>query len=105
MTIDWSRIPAAIWRRHLDGLRPVSRLDTVRLEDLLGVERQKQALQDNIERFLKGMPANNILLWGARGTGKSSLVKALLNRYLADGLLVLPASKVPEVVDHLFSGL
>ncbi len=104
--VDWSHTPAAVWRRHRQGLRAISRLDPVQWHQLQGIERQQAALATNTERFLQGLPANNVLLWGARGTGKSSLIKALLNRYENDGLRVIEVDKddlvdLPEIVDDL----
>jgi len=104
--IDWNRTHAALWRAHRQALRAVRHLDPIRLEQLIGVERQKQALVQNSERFLAGLPANNALLWGARGTGKSSLVKALLNAYAARGLRLIEVDKddlryLPEIVDDI----
>ena len=103
---DWQQIPAAVWRRHRSGLRAIRRLDPVRWADLTGIDRQKQALARNTERFLAGQPSNNALLWGSRGTGKSSLIKALLNRYQADGLRMIEVDKddlvnLPEIVDDI----
>ncbi|WP_207063897.1 ATP-binding protein [Motiliproteus sp. SC1-56] len=86
---DWERTEAAIWRGRLAYLRPVRELDPIRLAQLIGIERQKAALCRNTERFLAGLPANNALLWGARGTGKSSLIKALLNHYAPRGLRLI----------------
>jgi len=104
--IDWQQIPAAIWRPRSAALRPVTRLDKVSLKDLLGIERQKKLIVENTERFLEGLPANNALLWGARGTGKSSIVKALLNQYFDQGLRVIQIDKedlrdLTEIVDDL----
>lgn len=104
MTIDWNATPAAIWRPQRQQLRPVRTIAPVQLEDLLGVDDQKAALIRNIERFLQRRPANNVLLWGSRGTGKSSLVKALLNRYQSQGLRVVEVDRddlihLPEIVD------
>ncbi|MBZ2169351.1 ATP-binding protein [Marinobacter sp. F4216] len=104
--IDWVTTPAAIWRRHRAGLRAIRRLDPVQWENLKGIDRQKHALARNTERFLAGEPSNNVLLWGARGTGKSSLIKALLNRYQGDGLRMIEVDKddlvnLPEIVDDL----
>ncbi|MBE0437740.1 MAG: ATP-binding protein [Methylomicrobium sp.] len=104
--IDWNQTHAAIWRRRKECLRPVKQLDAIRLDDLLGIDRQKQSLIDNTERFLAGKPANNVLLWGARGTGKSSLIKALLNEYKDRGLRVIEVDKqdlidLPEIVDDI----
>lgn len=104
--IDWSETLAAIWRSRRQTLRPVKRLDSTGLENLLGVERQKTLVVENTERFIRGEPANNTLLWGARGTGKSSLVKALLNTYAEQGLRIVQIDKedlidLPEIVDEL----
>ena len=63
------------------------------LDDLLCIERQKAVLESNTRQFVKGLPANNVLLWGARGTGKSSLVKALLKRHAAAGLRMIEVDK------------
>jgi hypothetical protein len=104
MTIDWSTTRAAVWRPQQGRLRTVSAIDPVTLDSLVGIERQKQAMVDNTERFLAGRPANNALLWGARGMGKSSLVKAILNAYSHAGLRLIEAHKtdlysLPDIVD------
>lgn len=104
--IDWNNTYAAIWRQRQAYLRPVRQTDPVRLAQLLGIESQKQQLIANTERFLSGLPANNALLWGARGTGKSSLVKALLNAYKDQGLRIVEVDKhdllyLPEIVDDI----
>lgn len=106
MTIDWNQTPAAIWRSRRETLRPVNALDPIRLDQLLGVDSQKQKLIDNTERFLQGLSANNALLWGSRGTGKSSLIKALLNQYYKKGLRIIEVDKddlvdLPEIVDDI----
>ncbi|TBW56198.1 ATP-binding protein [Marinobacter halodurans] len=106
MSIDWQTTPAAIWRRHRNALRAVKQIDPVRLDQLLEVDRQKQQLVTNTERFLRGQPANNALLWGARGTGKSSLIKAILNTYFDQGLRIVEVDRddllyLPEIVDDL----
>lgn len=103
---DWEMTPAAIWRARGRYLRPVTRLDAITLEGLLGIERQKALICENTERFLQGLPANNTLLWGSRGTGKSSIVKALLNRYFDQGLRVIQIDKedlrdLTEIVDDI----
>lgn len=105
-SIDWKNTPAAIWRPHKQALRAVRQTDPIRLDQLMGVERQKEALVTNTERFLEGHPANNVLLWGARGTGKSSLIKALLNQYFPAGLRVIEVDRddliyLPEIVDDI----
>lgn len=104
--LDWNKVQAAIWRHQQGYLKPVQHIDPVALEDLLGVERQKQELLANTEQFLQGEPANNALLWGARGTGKSSLIKAVFNHFRADGLRLIQVDKagltdLPEITDTL----
>lgn len=106
MNIDWNNVLAAVWRPRKECLRAVRHIDPVRLEELLGVERQKAQLQRNTERLLDGLPANNALLWGSRGTGKSSLIKAQLNAYHPRGLRLIQVEKndlinLPEIVDGI----
>lgn len=106
MSIDWNSTLAALWRPRSGALRPVRRIDPVRLEDLLGIDAQKAALVANTEKFLHGKGANNVLLWGSRGTGKSSLIKGLLNVYAGQGLRVIEIDKddlvdLPEIVDDI----
>ena len=106
MAIDWNQNRAAVWRPRSAALRAVRRLDPIRLDELLGIDAQKGDLVRNTEDFLAGRPARNALLWGSRGTGKSSLVKALLNEYAAAGLRVIEIDKadladLPDVVDDL----
>ncbi|KZY66683.1 MULTISPECIES: ATP-binding protein [unclassified Oleiphilus] len=105
--IDWSKTVAAIWRARQQHLRAVTRIDGIELDQLLGIERQKKLIVENTERFIAGLPANNALLWGSRGTGKSSIIKALLNAYADKGLRVIQIDKddlldLPEIVDELF---
>lgn len=104
--IDWQSTYAAIWRQRKEYLRPVRQTDPIRLDELLGIDVQKTQLAQNTERFLAGKPANNVLLWGARGTGKSSLIKALLNAYKSEGLRVIEVDKqdlvhLPDIVDDI----
>ncbi|GFO53749.1 ATPase [Geomonas sp. Red276] len=106
--IDWSVTPAANWKRHsfAGSLEPIESIEGIRLEDLLGIEKQKKIVEENTLQFLAGLPANNILLWGTRGTGKSSLVRALLRRYATDGLRVVQVDKddlihLPDIVYQL----
>ncbi len=108
MSIDWSQTPAAIWRRYSGALRPVRSIDPLSLDALRGIDEQKQALVHNTQKFLAGEPASHVLLWGSRGTGKSSLIKALLNTYHPKGLRVLEVERddlvhLPEIVDHVRS--
>jgi predicted AAA+ superfamily ATPase len=106
--IDWSRIHAANWRRHSFAgyLEPVSSVEAVQLSSLLGIEEQKRVVEQNTRQFLAGYPANNVLLWGTRGTGKSSLVRALLREHAAEGLRIIQVDKddlvsLPAIVDAI----
>jgi predicted AAA+ superfamily ATPase len=106
VSLDWQQQHAAIWRPRKQSLRVVKHIDPIHLDSLLGVERQKQRLLNNTERFLKQQPANNALLWGSRGTGKSSLVKAVFNAFREQGLRLIEIDKLdlldlPEIVDEL----
>lgn len=96
------------WRRRGDSgyLQAITRFNPVRLDDLLHIERQKELLARNTRQFLAGLPANNALLWGPRGTGKSSLVKALLNDYAPQGLRLIEVDRLdlvhlPDIIDRL----
>ena len=92
--VDWSGTRAAAWRRDFGGrFVPLAHVDDIELDDLLQIDRQKQQLETNTAQFVAGYPANNALLWGARGTGKSSLIHALLNRYADSGLRLVEADK------------
>ena len=93
--LDWREHRAARWMSGIFGGRlvPFGHLDPIALSDLLGIDDQKARLVANTEQFLAGHPANNALLWGARGTGKSSLLHALLNRYAGEGLRLIEVDK------------
>lgn len=93
--IDWQVTRAANWRRHSFAgfLEPIEQIEATRLDDLVGIDRQKQVLERNTCQFLRGYPANNVLLWGSRGTGKSSVVRALLNKYADEGLRIVQVDK------------
>ena len=106
--IDWKECHAANWRRRSFAgfLDPVPEIEGIHLDDLLGIEKQKQVLVQNTEQFLNRYPANNVLLWGTRGTGKSSVVRALLNRYAPEGLRIIQVDKddlvhLPDIVDSI----
>ena len=106
--IDWNASHAANWRRHSFAgyLEPIGNIEEIHLNDLLGIDKQKQVVEDNTRQFLAGYPANNILLWGTRGTGKSSLVRALLHSYAPQGLRVVQVDKtdlvhLPDIVDEI----
>ena len=105
---DWSSAYAFRWRKRRGGgyIQAVSHPHCIRLDDLQGIDRQRAELERNTRQFLKKLPANNALLWGSRGTGKSSLVKALVNEYRGDGLRVLEVDKhdlidLPDVVEGI----
>jgi predicted AAA+ superfamily ATPase len=97
---DWQA--ALAWRYRRRGsagvLEPVRQLSTIRLADLKEVDAQKERLVRNTEQFVAGRGANNVLLTGARGTGKSSLIKACLNEYTARGLRLIEVDKA-DLVD------
>ena len=104
--IDWRVTHATNWRRHsLTGyLEPIPAGEPIRLPDLLGIDEQKRVVEGNTRQFLAGLPANNVLLWGTRGTGKSSLVRALLGTHASRGLRVIQVDKedlvhLPAIVD------
>lgn len=92
---DWDHCIAFRWRRllHRGWLQPVRHPHRLRLEDLQRIDRQKTILDRNTRQFLAGLPANNVLLWGPRGTGKSSLIKALLNEHAEHGLRLVEVDK------------
>jgi predicted AAA+ superfamily ATPase len=104
---DWSASVAFRYRRRSGGhgvLEPVRHVAQVRLEDIQVVDDQKEKVRRNTEHFVQGRPANNVLLTGARGTGKSSLVKACLNAYADQGLRLIEVDKsdlvdLPDIVD------
>ena len=75
--VDINAADAFLWHAEGERLDPVAKVNRVDLDLLRGIERQRETLLENTRRFAKGLPANNALLWGARGTGKSSLVKAV----------------------------
>ncbi|MCI0508419.1 MAG: ATP-binding protein [Gammaproteobacteria bacterium] len=98
--IDWNHTYAAVWRPRKSHLRPVHHIDPIALDDLVGVDLQKQRLLDNTRRFLAAKPANNALLWGARGTGKSSLIKAVCNACKDQGLRIIEVDKTDLLSLH-----
>lgn len=81
---DLAAFPGYVWDGAREAFQPVSRISRVPLDLLRGVDRQKEQLLENTRRFARGLPANNALLWGARGMGKSSLVKAVQAHLLAE---------------------
>ena len=104
--INWQTTLAAMWRQHSKQLRAVTRLDNVDLDHLVGIDAQKSALVENTKAFLSGRAAHHALLWGSRGTGKSSLVKGLLDRFAGKGLRLLEVDRddlyrLPEIADQV----
>ncbi|MEN9631045.1 MAG: hypothetical protein RJA10_4273 [Pseudomonadota bacterium] len=103
---DWSASVAFRYRKRgsVGVLEPVRHVATIRLGDLKEVEPQKEKLLRNTQHFVDGKPANNVLLTGARGTGKSSLIKACLNEFSQRGLRLIEVDKgdlvdLPDLVD------
>jgi predicted AAA+ superfamily ATPase len=103
---DWKRGFAFRWRKRGAGgyLQPVAHASTIRLGDLHNIAPQKLQIEQNTRQFVQKRPANNVLLTGARGTGKSSLIKACLNQFAADGLRLIEVDKadlaeLPDIVD------
>jgi predicted AAA+ superfamily ATPase len=106
MSIDWSKTAAAIWRPRKGYLKAIEHIDEIALEQLVGIDDQKQQLLDNTSRFLTGKGANNALLWGSKGSGKSSLAKAVFQHYQDQGLRLIQIDRddlieLPEIVDDI----
>lgn len=109
---DWT---AVAWRWRKDGaqgargrgwLEPIRRPHQLRLEDLLGIDAQRAEIDRNTRQFLAGAGANNVLLSGSRGTGKSSLIKALLTTYQDQGLRLIEVDKddlidLPRIIEQI----
>jgi predicted AAA+ superfamily ATPase len=93
--VDWNSALAFRWRRRQGRgfLQPVPNLSPIALGDLQNIDHQKALIEQNTRQFVRGQPANNVLLTGARGTGKSSLIKACLNAYAGDGLRLIEVDK------------
>ena len=90
---DFGRADAFVWHVSPDRLDPVAKVNRVEIDLLVGIDRSRDTLLENTRQFARGLPANNALLWGARGMGKSSLVKAVHAAVLAEGL----ACKIVEI--------
>jgi predicted AAA+ superfamily ATPase len=108
---DWEASIAFRWRssgrRGAPGwLQPVRHVHRIKLSDLRGIDPQIERVEQNTRQFIEGKPANNVLLTGARGTGKSSIVKGLLNKYAKQGLRLIEVEKndlvdLPHIVDQV----
>lgn len=104
---DWTASVAYRYRKRSSGhgvLEPVRHVGVMHLSDLKEIDLQKEKIQLNTLQFVSGQPANNVLLTGARGTGKSSLIKACLNEYAGRGLRLIEVDKadltdLPDIVD------
>ena len=96
---EWDSSTAFRWRRRdsifgsIGFLQPVKHVSDITFEDLKNIDRQRDAIRDNTKNFIHKKPANNILLTGARGTGKSSLIKASLHEFAAQGLRLVEVEK------------
>ena len=104
---DWAQAVAWRYRKRASGhgvLEPVRHVAALTLDDLKEIDDQKEKMQRNIEQFVQGRPANNVLLTGARGTGKSSLIKASLNQFAPQGLRLIEVDKddltdLPDIIE------
>jgi predicted AAA+ superfamily ATPase len=108
-SLQWDGAIAFRWRSKngRGWLQPVAHPHRVRLADLCGIDQQKQIVERNTRQFVEGKPANNVLLTGARGTGKSSLVKAVLNKFASRGLRLIEVDKqhlgdLPDIVELVY---
>ncbi|QGZ43217.1 hypothetical protein IP92_00236 [Pseudoduganella flava] len=107
---DWNAAFAFRWRKRggiagtTGWLQPVAHASTIQLDDLHNIGNQKAQIEQNTRQFVAGRPANNVLLTGARGTGKSSLIKACLNQFADQGLRLIEVDKadladLPDIID------
>jgi predicted AAA+ superfamily ATPase len=107
---DWNASVAFRWRRRPTAfgwqswLQPVRHRATIALEDLQNIDEPRRLIERNTRRFVQGLPANNVLLTGSRGTGKSSPIKACLNAHAHEGLRLIEVDKsdlvdLPDIVD------
>ncbi len=105
---DWKKVTAARWRKRRGQgvLQAVAHPHVVPLDHLVSIDAQKRALDQNTRQFVAAQPANNVLLTGSRGTGKSSLIKAMLARYAGRGLRLIEVDKadlvdLPDIVERV----
>jgi predicted AAA+ superfamily ATPase len=104
---DWGASIAFRYRKRSSGhgvIEPVRHVAAMKLDQLKEIDQQKEKIQRNTEQFVRGLPANNVLLTGARGTGKSSLIRACLHTYAAQGLRLIEVDKadmtdLPDIVE------
>ena len=97
---EWKRVTAARWRKRSGRgfLQAIAHPHAIKLDELVAVNDQKRVIDQNTRQFVAGFPANNVLLTGSRGTGKSSLVKAMLAKYAGKGLRLIEVDKA-DLVD------
>jgi len=105
---DWKKITAARWRKRggRGYLQGIEHPHSIRLSELVAVDDQRQRIDANTRQFVAGLPANNVLLTGSRGTGKSSLVKAMLAKYAGKGLRLIEVDKddlvdLPDIAERV----
>lgn len=106
--MDFNKTYAAIYRARKDILKAVVELDEVKLSDLIGIESQKEALMANTLRFIQNQSFHHALLWGSRGTGKSSVIKAVFNELKEQNLRLIQIDKqdlnaLADIIDELRS--
>ena len=104
--IDWKKIVVSRWRFYNDRgfIQPVEMFDPIHVRDLSAIDDQIKLVEMNTRQFIAGLPSNNVLLTGSKGTGKSSLVKALLNKYAKKDLRLIEVDKaqlhqLPPIID------
>ena len=102
ITGDFNDTLAFFWHKTNNKayFRKIKHPKLIDLNDLIGIDVQKKTLINNTEQFIKGYPANNVLLWGAKGTGKSSIIKGLLNQYANQGLRIIEVEREDLVDIH-----
>jgi predicted AAA+ superfamily ATPase len=106
ITIDWNKVFASRWRFYNERgfLQPVEISDPIHVRDLSAIDDQIKLVEMNTRQFIAGLPSNNVLLTGSKGTGKSSLIKALLNKYAKKNLRLIEVDKahlyqLPQIMD------
>lgn len=104
--IDWKKVVASRWRFYNERgfLQPVETIDPIHVRDLSAIDDQIKLVEMNTRQFIAGLPSNNVLLTGSKGTGKSSLIKALLNKYAKRNLRLIEVDKahlhqLPQIID------
>ena len=108
--IDWDTSHAFRWRKRAGTgvIQPVLQPHQIQLKDLHGIDAQKKLVERNTRQFVEGYPANNVLLTGARGTGKSALVKAMLQKFAGQGLRLIEVDRhdltdLPDIVEQIYA--